>query len=449
MMSSRLLTILGASAVVTGLLACSSDDSTSAGSTTTDAGTTLDSGTLVPTDAAGCTAVPATGFTQIVPTGAGDPGASVGMTLDAAGNPVVAYLDGASTARTLKTLRWDSCTGTWTTPVQVDTIGALDDTWSVSIATDATDGRIAIAYKKLLNPSSENPTIAAYVALSSDGGKTFTPKQVTTTTSGDANNVDSTVVALGGGKTFVAYNQEGMACPTGATTGCRTGTVIATSTDGTTFTTEIVSDGVDAAVSGHLVARGGFHLGIAVDSSNAVAVATHAEPATGYNTSAWFCRSGKACSKVMGSQNKQNDGSAELAFVGTTATVVTRLHLTSEDTFDFRASTSTDGTTWSAVTPLPRDGDAVSALAQTGITTNGTSMVIFASASRDGTSGAPKIFTVGTPWTISGPPDTGSGEPTGNYPTGRFTKSGKIMLTFQGSVPATDPESGVAFWFQP
>ena len=455
MMSSRLLTVLGASAVVTGLWACSSDDNTTPSSTTTDAGTTLDSGTSTTTDA-GCTAVPATGFTQIVPTAeeaVGDPGASVAMTLDAAGNPVVAYLDGLSTARTLKTLRWDSCAGTWTTPVQVDTIGALDDTWSVSIATDATDGRIAIGYQKVLNPTSGNPTIAAYVAISSDAGKTFTPKQVTTTTSGDAENVSDTVVALGGGKTFLAYNQNGAACPSGTTVGCRAGTVIATSSDGTTFTTEAVSDGVESSVGGHLIARAGFHLGIAVDANNAVAVATHAEPQTGYNTSAWFCRSGKTCTKVMDSQNQQNDdGSAELAFAGTTATVITKLQLDSAGTYDFRASTSTDGTAWSAVTPLPRDGDArSSALSHTGVTTNGTNVILFASASEGSTAtyGAPKIFTSGTPWTVSGASPAGSTQPEGDYPTGRVAKSGKIMLTFKGSVPRTSPESGVTFWLQP
>ena len=456
MTSFRFLTILSTSALFAGLWACSSDNSAGSGSTA-DAGTTLptDSGTT--TADAGCNAIPPTGFTQIVPTAAasgGDPGGSVAMTLDAAGNPVAAYLDGLDTARTLKTLRWDSCAGTWTTPVQVDTIGALDDTWSVAIATDASDGRIAIAYTKILNGASSNPTLAAFVAISTDAGKTFTPKQVTVETSGDATNVDSTVVALGGGKTFVAYNQGGKACPTNSTVGCRAGTVIASSVAGAAFTYEVVSDGVDADVSGHLIARSGFHIGIAVDANNVVAVATHAEPQTGYNTSAWFCRSGTTCSKVMDSQNAQNDdGSAELAFIGTTATVITKLHLGTSDTFDFRASTSTDGTTWSAVTPLPRDGDAVSsALSRTGITTNGTHVVLFASASQ-GTSaakfGAPKIFTSGTPWTVSGADGEGTTQPTGYYPTGRLTKAGKYMLTFQGSVPHTDPESGVTFWFQP
>ena len=137
----------------------------------------------------------------------------------------------------------------------------------------------------------------------------------------------------------------------------------------------------------------------------------------------------------------------------TTATMITKLHLGTSDTFDFRASTSTDGTTWSAVTLLPRDGDAVSsALSRTGITTNGTRVILFASASQ-GTSGAkfgaPKIFTSGTPWTVSGADGEGTTQPTGYYPTGRLTKAGKYMLTFLGSVPHNDPESGVTFWFQP
>ena len=371
LMSVAGVVVLGASVT----LGCES--SSNDGTTTPEAGTTPDTGTTPPSgdsgpnpDAAACGKLPPTGLSQVVQPKTGtDYGQGAVLTLDKKGRPLFAFLDHTTgTNPTLYVVRWDDCTGAWLPPVKVDD-DILGDVGAgsrlVAISTDPSDGRIGIAYEKrqhLVAPPNVNDSRTLWVATSADDGASFTKMrvsehkgQIANTSEGDHKDIDNPAIALGGGKTYVAYNQIETACgPDG--TGCLTATVLATGQAGV-YTYDLLKDSGDPNHNGAMSARS-LPIGLAIDSDGIPGVVAHVEPATGYNTIVAYYKPGFTTYKpILDSNGVQNDdGAASLAYDGKKPRVVTRIQrgaigATTDYTLLFSASD--DGTTWAAPVPLP------------------------------------------------------------------------------------------------
>ncbi len=327
-----------------------------------DAGPLPPADSSPPPDSATCGKLPPTGLGQIIAPRAdgSELGQGAALTLDKKGRPIFAYLDHPpSQTSTLYVVRWNDCTGAWYPPAKVDSAIPGD---VIAIATDATDGRIGIAYTKvvhLVSLPNVNDTIAQFVALSSDDGATFTSARVskhkaeTNAAEGDINNVNRPAIALDGGKTFLAYNQTDQGCGNS----CHDATVLATS-GASGYTYAIVPDTSDTEHGGTLNTRG-FPVGLAIDSAGKPGVVAHLEPATGYNSAAVYWRPGQAnYTLILDTNSVQNDlGAATLAYDGTKPRVVTRIQrgaIGAVTDYTLVFSASDDGTTWAAPVPLPQ-----------------------------------------------------------------------------------------------
>ncbi|MEO6420012.1 MAG: hypothetical protein ABIP39_11420, partial [Polyangiaceae bacterium] len=327
-------------------------------------------------DPATCNKPPATGYTQVVPPSTvenTDVGQHTAMTLSKDGYPVIAYFVNDVTAKTatLYSVRWDPCVGAWSAPIMVDSrieTQSRAPRREISITTDPVDGRIGIAYTKLYVIKMPNSTNATFVAMSTDDGKTFGAGAKvsvhgveTSDEAGDIEETNNPRIALGGGKTYVAYTQTSEAC--GAASGgnlppCETGIVLATGgAAGAPYTQEFMKDGLDPTYDGY--ARGAeFPLGLALDSKGVPAIAAFVAPAAMYNMKLMFFRPGALGTLIMDSANGQNDdSSSSLAFDGMSPRVLSRLNNGTNPNGNLQFLSSTDGATWSAPLLLPLDGD--------------------------------------------------------------------------------------------
>ncbi len=418
-----------------------------------------------------CNKAPATGYTQVVPPSTvenTDVGPHTAMTLSKDGYPVIAYFvnDATATTATLYSVRWDPCAGAWAAPIMIDSRIGLQSRAprrDISITTDPVDGRIGIAYRKLYFIKMPNATNAAFVSLSTDGGKTFGAGAKvsvhgveTSGEAGDIEEVNDPQIALGGGKTYVAYTQTSEAC--GPASGgnlppCETGIILATGgATGAPFTQEIMKDGLDAVYDGY--ARGAeFHLGLALDGKGVPAIAAFVAPAAMYNTKLMFFRPGTLGTLIMDSANKQNDNSSTaLAFDGTSPRVLSRLSNGTNDNSNLQFFSSSDGATWSAPLLLPLDGTVNTPDTQA-LLDDGRGGIVALSQSDDSDGSAfpgPKFWRASdlTTFKIGSAGAAGTTTPHGAYMSGALTKSGKIAMAFYGDAPAIT-KSGVVYWSEP
>jgi hypothetical protein len=326
------------------------------------AGCSGSSGTSETVDAAVCGKLPPLGASTVLAprTNGTELGARAKVAVNKGGMPIFAYVDGAETSlnSTVWFTGWDDCAGAWKAPVKID--DHVDNqpgsaSKVIDFAVDAADGRIAVAYTKivhLVGPPRVNDTRAIFVATSTDGGATFTTQRVskhsceTTDAEGDATQTDDPALVLANGKSYIAYNQEGASCGTS----CVIGTVLATQTGGA-FGYEVLAAG------GAESAR--FPIGLAVDAAGAPALAAHLAPATGYNTRLVFWRPGQpTVAPITDTANVQNDsGGVSLAFDGLKPRVVSRIQrgpVNGVAEYDLLFQASDDGSVWTAPKPLAR-----------------------------------------------------------------------------------------------
>ena len=449
--------------VLAGVSGCSSSSSS-----TPNNMVAMDGGT----DPATCIKPPATGYTQVVPSSGMqnvDVGVHSAMALSKDGYPVIAYYVNDSTAltATLYAVRWDPCVGAWTTPMKVDSglqyVGSAPAR-DVSISVDRVDGRIGIAYLKTYIIKMPNSTNAAFVALSTDGGKTFgagTKVSIhgveTTTEAGDVEEADDPQIALGGGKTYVAYNQTSTACGPASGGGlppCESAIVLATgSATGAAFIQEFMKDGLDSTYSGYARAMPGAPIGLALDSAGVPGLVAHVAPATAYNTKLMFFRPGATGTLIMDSANKQNDSaSANLTFDGTSPRVLTRLNAGTNDNGGILFLSSVDGKTWSAPVALPLDGGVLTPKTQALLTDGKGGVVVLGQSgdSKGSTFPGPKFWRSSDlkAFTLGSAGAAGDTAPHGAYMSGALTKAGKIQMAFYGDAPEKD-SSGVVYWSEP
>jgi hypothetical protein len=462
-MSSRLRSLSFPCLVVFAAVSgCSSSSSSTPNMVAMDGGT----------DPATCNKPPAKGYTQVVPSSGMqnvDVGVHSAMALSKDGYPVIAYYVNDSTAliATLYAVRWDPCAGAWATPLKVDSglqYAGSAPTRDISMALDPVDGRIGIAYLKTYIIKTPNSTNAAFVALSTDGGKTFgagTKVSIhgveTTSEAGDIEEADDPQIALGGGKTYVAYNQTSTACGPASGGGlppCEAAIVLATgSATGTAFTQEFMKDGLDSTYGGYARAMTSAPIGLALDSAGVPGLVAHVAPATGDNTKLMFFRPGATGTLIMDSANKQNDrASATLTFDGTSPRVLTRLNAGMNDNNGLLFLSSTDGKTWSAPLALPLDADVLNPKTQA-LLTDGKGGVVALAQSGDSKGTAfpgPKFWrsTDLKTFTIGSAGAAGDTAPHGAYMSGALTKAGKIQMAFYGDAPEKD-SAGVVYWSEP
>jgi hypothetical protein len=418
-----------------------------------DAGplTPADSSTTDPDSSTACGKLPPTGLGQVIAprTDGSELGQGAALTLDKKGRPIFAYLDHpASQSSTLYVVRWNDCTGAWYPPAKVDSavpgdVGPAER--GIAIATDATDGRIGIAYTKvvhLVSPPLANDTIAQFVALSSDDGATFTTARVskhkaeTNAAEGDINNVNSPAIALDGGKTFLAYNQTDQGCGNS----CHDATVLATS-GATGYSYAVVPDTSDTEHGGTLATRG-FPVGLAIDSAGKPGVVAHLEPPTGYNSAAVYWRPGQVnYTLILDTNSMQNDvGAATLTYDGTKPRVVTRIQrgaIGAVTDYTLVFSASDDGVTWAAPVALPQTAHIQAS--EKILARNGAVVVL---------AGGPNVIRSANLTTFT-QSDLAIGQGSVSV-NGVFGSDGKLWVGFEGTSPIVpDALGGVVLYREP
>ncbi|MEO8801216.1 MAG: hypothetical protein ABI551_25210 [Polyangiaceae bacterium] len=301
-----------------------------------------------------------------------------------------------------------------------------------------------------------NETIATMVSFSIDDGKTFSPgAQVSINGTGDSTNITTPTIALGGGKTFIAYNQDESACASDGTQCLRSAYLASGGATGAPFTLELLHDGIDALHGGSIISAGRT-LGLAVDSAGVPGVVATASYGDGAEKVEFF-RPGKTGVLVMDTLNTQNDdGSASLVFDGLNPRALSRINdgkNGNENGNLVFASSSDAGATWSTPMLLPLDSQSVDTPYVEVILTDGKGGVVILSQSTD-THDYPlagpkfwrssdlKTFTLG-----SAGPTTGA-VPKGEYISGALTAAGKIRMVMHGDLPVLS-SSGVLYWSEP
>ncbi|APR77282.1 Hypothetical protein A7982_02629 [Minicystis rosea] len=433
-------------------------------------------GTTSSTGGGACDKAPASGMTQIVPASGTDVEVGVGaaISLLGDGSPIVAYgvhhqTDGADE---VFVIRWDSCAGAWTAPVKVDDVSSLHGIRPIGIAVDASDGRVVVTYEKSHVIQQPNPTHQIYVATSTDGGATFTSEPVSRhcieepscTQLGDEQDAFNPQVAVAGGKTYVVYDQALVGCGTadpGEPPACHD-TVVFAQKDGATWTRTPIEDGVDPKLGNTIYTDVTFPPSVAIDGDGVPGVLAFQHPnqsssPISYTWALYFARPGHTGARVFDSKDAQNDvgtGSSSLCFEGTKAFALAHLHdqAAGTETHDLLFAASNDGASWATAVPLPRDGDALTAASQALLGDGHGGLVAVAQASDGSTNvfGNPKILRSadGASWSLDGASDVASGL-TPRSVTAARAADGKLLIAFEGTVPASVGTGGVVVWREP
>lgn len=419
-----------------------------------EAGTPADTGPGA--DADTCGKLPPAGLTQVIQprTDGSTLGQGAVLTLDKKGRPVFAYLDHPpATNQTLYVVRWNDCSGTWYAPQKVDDDILGDVSASnrlVAISTDPSDGRIGIAYEKrvhLVALPLVNDSRTLFVATSSDDGATFTTvrvsehkKETAGLAEGDHHDIDNPAIVLGGGKTYVAYNQTEQAC-NAAGDSCLTATVVATGSGGT-YTYDLAKDSSNVDHGGSLTARS-MPLGLALDSDGVPGVVTHVDPAAGYNTILAYYRPGFATYKpIVDTNSGQNDeGAATLAYDGKKPRVVSRIQrgaIGAVSDYTLLFSASDDGTTWAAPVPVPQVG-ARPAWSEKVLASGGKVTIL---------AGGPHVFKSADLTAFTG--DELNVAQASVSVSGVYAADGKLWVGFTGTSPVvSDALGGVVLYREP
>lgn len=394
-------------------------------------------------DAETCGKLPATGASQPVarPTDSAsghEVGNEVKIALDKKGRPFIAWLDHpASSKQAVYVQRWDDCKGEWRAAQKVDENVSGDPgkaSRSLALAIDPSDGHIALAYTRVTANAGANDSTPMYVATSTDDGATF---GAAVKVSEGTTSASQPALVAGGGKTYVAYVQELIACPVGGS-GCQTGAVLATIT-GTNITREIVKDSSDTAHGMGLNARS-FPLGLALDSAGRPGVVVHIEPPTAYNTVLAYWRPGDATYvQITDSSNVQNDdGTASLAYDGLEPRVVSRLQqgpLSGVTDYNLVYSTSDNGTTWLTYALAP---DHV----------QNTERMLARAGKVTIVGGGPHVFRSSDNATFAAADDLGLAQ-TSDGVDGVLDANGKLWAVVEGVVSKESGLGGVALYREP
>ena len=435
----------------------------------------------------GCTGVPPSGFTLVVPSAnaTGNLGAHVSMALDANDDPMIAYVWELPVATAQNSqlffTRWDACAAAWTTPQAVDTVGYVDEDpglRAVSLAFDRGTGQVGIAYQKNIQFAGQaNPTETEWIALldTTIAGAAWRTAQVSQhdmQVAGDRQDTDGPGLAMANGAIYMAYEQNNRGCCPGLACNACTGAWFLSSpagADPTTsagFATSTLIPYSDATASlGGVAQATQAPVAVGVDSAGNPGVVLTLAAVTGTNDQEVFWRPGAANAfKVVDSNGVDNSGGpappiAALTFHGTTPRVLTTLFADANATYDLRfvAATAADGSGWAAPVQLPRDGDTTEGEYLTFAESPAGSLAGFATptgGTGNNTCGAPKLLTSTeaslSSWSICGADATMSGKYTGTYVSAAYgVNDTHVQLAFQDTNGNGPEAPGVYYWRSP
>lgn len=457
----QLCVAVGLAAAV-GIAACSDPASSSSTTTTSDGSTSSSTSGSGGSGGATCDKAPPSGFTAAVaPTADGTLGLDTAMVADENDDPMIAYQwyepGGDIDQTSVYFTRWDRCVGAFTAPVKVDVVGSVSTngpTRRVALAYDVATKKLALAYELVFKVAGyeNNPDNGVFLQTSADKGATWTGKlHVSDQKDGDGEQATGPVVAISGGKIQIAYAQDNRACCPIADPGCSgCAGVWYLEGDGGTFTRALVSDATGT------IQVAGSTLSIAVDSAGKPALAFFQDPAKGYTKTAIYWRPGTTPVKVMDSNHIQNDDpSISLAFDGTRPRIAAHLVAVDSAPYDLRVASSTDGVTWSAPVPLPRDGSQFTALYQSlAIDAKGNAAVsaYINGGGGDNTCGGPRIVRSSDfkTWAACGADaEKKYADIGGKYVDTYFTHENKLTMTFYGTLGDGNDGRGVMLWREP
>jgi len=373
-------------------------------------------------------------------------------------DPAIAYVGQFSTLGSgdvgkLYFVRWNRRDYHWDAPAVVeDQLGELTfdhPNRQASLARDVSNGRYGLAYNVGYTQ--------IWLAYSADGGLTWAKELVSDRPGGESSNP---TLALAGDETHLAYWDW---CSKADLSGLACGSEV----DSHALVYRHRSGA--AGTLGYLLSPSLPQcqdakpwLDLALDANGAPGIAyfqraiSGLDAPYGYNVSLAFWRPGQAASLVTDSMNEQNDtSSVSLAFRGTQPVLAYHLARAVPPTAnDLWLSQSSDGLSWGAPLPLPRDGTDVTNWYQSlAIDTAGTASIAayFASGSGGGQFGGPKLLRSPdlATWTVSGPAPATLPSFAGAYVDTAYTENGKLDLAF--FYDAGDPTfgDGVVYWREP
>lgn len=347
--------------------------------------------------------LPSTGFATLAE------GASVGINADVVLTendvPVVAYTAPEGDHVAILLTRWDAVCSRWGAPIKVDTTALHTSGTSrqVSLAYDASNGAVGVAYQVITAPLSQaHGYEIRFASLAKGAASASAPERVDDPAADAAlmHTRGAPGLAMAGGKLFAAWWQDFRTCNV---SGCHA--IVYRSKSAGAWGTESV-----APVTADLVASA-QGTAVAVDSAGAPGVAFVAVSFQGTvrgEVDFWRPEAGTT-SVALGANVGTDDPNVALAFAGTKPRVAAALHLTDTWASDGKAlwfAASADGMTWAPAVAIPTEGGALfGAFVALGVNGDMGATVLGDINSGDGNFGNPKISrtTNLTTFTTSGP----------------------------------------------
>jgi hypothetical protein len=394
---------------------------------------------------------PPTGFSQVAATPRAmqdhDPsqfGAVLQMTLDANGDPALAYLvsdannDGALDDSELYVITWNRARYRWNAASRIAVVGDVvrrGSTIPFSLARDASNGRFAVAYMIGQHQIS--------LGLSDDLGVTWT-SSVVDKTSEDVGSLTTPSLGAANGQAFLAYFHAGVGVQ------YLTGRLGDAPSGWPRVTAPLLPGTGEARAEG---------VTLGLDASLKPAVIYWLNPSDGSNLTLAFWRPGGDAVKVADSNNHQTDEpSAHLAFAGTQAAVLMFANR-DEAFFDnhhlWFARSADNGGTWQTPVVVADDGGnamgpPIAVVLDRAGHPAGTAEM--AGGNDTGTKcGVPKLMrsTDGVRWTTCAPGTKGAPTPNVTFPIITMAGNDKIYLAFKMLQPAGGLGAGLVLWREP
>jgi hypothetical protein len=368
------------------------------------------------------------------------------MVLDTNGDPAMAYImqdpnnDGDDNDSTLHFLSWNRAAYAWNAPVKVATPGLLasaGERVGISLALDADKSVWGIAYAAVTGGDSGQIALA----LSTDGGLTWTPQTVASDTY--SGNVAQPSLAMAGGQVHLAYARHG------------TGILYVTGKQG---------DDPAKWTSQPAPAPGGYTtvqemVSLALDSNGAAGLA-YVVSSDRDSAEAFWRPAGGGAAVVLAANNGHttDNPDIQLSFYGTEPRAVftpTRDDSNDWDHSVWAARASGTGGNWLPAVNVPSD-QQISLVGPVSITTGSRGQTAIAVSTNGGvgtgTCGFPKIsrsddFVAFKTCGIApaGDPDFAQVQ----WPVARFGGNDKLWVTFRNPDMYGQIPTGIILWREP
>jgi uncharacterized protein (TIGR03437 family) len=385
-------------------------------------------------------------------------GRQVSLTLDANGDPAMAFSDesNATAGNKFRTdvyfVGWDRAHHQWKAPVKIDTVYSLDpNAPEISAAFDPSTNRLAIAYESPTDSTGNSGANSVSIAFSTDGGVTWSKQQVFSAAPASLGS-DGVSLQVANGQVFLlaSTNPGPIYYITGAETAAPTA-----------WTKTTVPAGN--------VSNPGYYCPytLTLDSSSKPGVAFMCNDPVSNNGIVWFWRSpATTATRVLTGNGFQTGDDIRLAFSGANPRVLVDMQLnnltqTSQGTYltNLWLTASNDGgNTWTTPVQLPDDGNRALQFPITlAIGPQGQAAVSATDigGNYDGVKcGWPKLIrsTDLAKWTACNPGNSPAPAVTDVWESASFASNGKLYLAFQHNSPGfaqegfDDLPGGVILW---